>query len=73
MDRHEPALLSVFLPGRGFSGERVGRIVEGENAVHDSRVVAFSFHERFQSTVACTKFLVSMLASRRLAEDSSCL
>lgn len=29
--------------------------------------------ERFQSTVACTKFLVSMLASRRLAEDNSCL
>jgi hypothetical protein len=29
--------------------------------------------ESFQSSVACTKFLVSMLASRRLAEDSSCL
>ena len=28
--------------------------------------------ERFQNTVACTKFLVSMLASRRLKEDSSC-
>ena len=29
--------------------------------------------ERFQSSVACTKFLVSMLASRRLADDNSCL
>jgi len=29
--------------------------------------------ERFQNSVACTKFLVSMLASRRLAEDNSCL
>jgi hypothetical protein len=28
--------------------------------------------ERFQSTVACTRFLVSMLTSRRLAEDRSC-
>jgi len=28
---------------------------------------------RFQSGVACTKFLVSMLASRRLADDNSCL
>ena len=56
----------------GFSRERVGHIVEGENAVHDSRVVAFSLQERFQNTVACTKFLVSMLASRRLKEDSSC-
>ena len=25
--------------------------------------------ERFQNTVACTKFMVSMLASGRLAED----
>jgi hypothetical protein len=29
--------------------------------------------ERFQNSVACTKFLVSMLTSRRLAEDDSCL
>jgi hypothetical protein len=29
--------------------------------------------ERFQNGVACTKFLVSMLTSRRLAEDDSCL
>jgi len=29
--------------------------------------------DRFQNNVACTKYLVSMLASRRLAEDSSCL
>ena len=29
--------------------------------------------ERFQNSVACTKFLVSMLTSRRLAEDNSCL
>ena len=29
--------------------------------------------ERFQNGVACTKFLVLMLASRRLAEDNSCL
>ena len=29
--------------------------------------------ERFQNGVACTKFLVSMLSSRRLAEDNSCL
>ena len=29
--------------------------------------------ERFQNSVACTKFLVSMLSSRRLAEDNSCL
>ena len=28
--------------------------------------------ERFQNSVACTKFLVSMLANRRLAEDNSC-
>jgi len=42
-----------------------------ENAVHGSRVVAFSFHERFQNTVACTGFLVSTLASRRLQKDGS--
>lgn len=29
--------------------------------------------ERFQSNVACTKSLVSMLSSRTLAQDSSCL
>jgi len=29
--------------------------------------------ERFQNTVACTKFLVSMLANRTLADDNSCL
>jgi len=29
--------------------------------------------ERFQNSVACTKFLVSMLTSRRFAEDNSCL
>ena len=29
--------------------------------------------ERFQNSVACTKFLVSMLTSRRLAENNSCL
>jgi len=29
--------------------------------------------ERFQNSVACTQFLESMLASRRLAEDNSCL
>ncbi len=29
--------------------------------------------ERFQNSVACTKFLVSMLSSRKLAEDGSCL
>jgi len=29
--------------------------------------------ERFQNSVACTKFLVSMLTSRRLAADNSCL
>ena len=29
--------------------------------------------EQFQNSVACTKFLVSMLTSRRLAEDYSCL
>lgn len=28
--------------------------------------------EQFQSSVGCTKFLVSMLSSRRLAEDYSC-
>lgn len=28
--------------------------------------------ERFQNSVACTKFLVSMLTSRMLAEDDSC-
>ena len=28
---------------------------------------------RFQNNVACTKFLVSMLSSRTLAQDSSCL
>jgi hypothetical protein len=28
--------------------------------------------EKFQNTVACTNFLMSMLASGRLAEDSSC-
>jgi hypothetical protein len=34
---------------------------------------ALDSDERFQNTVACTKFLVSMLTSRRLAEDNSCL
>ena len=29
--------------------------------------------ERFQNSLACTKFLVSMLTSRRLAQDNSCL
>jgi hypothetical protein len=29
--------------------------------------------ERFLNSVACTKFLVSMLSSRTLAENSSCL
>jgi len=29
--------------------------------------------DRFQNSVACTRYLVSMLASRRLAENSSCL
>ena len=29
--------------------------------------------ERFQNTVTCTNFLLSMLASGRLAEDSSCM
>jgi len=29
--------------------------------------------ERFQNSVACTKFLVSMLSSRTLGEDNSCL
>jgi len=29
--------------------------------------------ERFQNTVTCTDFVMSMLASGRLAEDSSCL
>jgi len=29
--------------------------------------------ERFQNSVACTKFLTSMLASRRSAADASCL
>jgi hypothetical protein len=29
--------------------------------------------ERFVNSVACTKFLVSMLSSRTLAENSSCL
>jgi len=29
--------------------------------------------ERFQNTVACSKFLVSMLASKRLGNDNSCL
>ena len=29
--------------------------------------------ERFQNSVACTKFLVSMLSSRTLADDNSCL
>jgi len=29
--------------------------------------------ESFQNTVTCTNFLVSMLASRRLGEDNSCL
>jgi len=28
--------------------------------------------ERFQNTAACTKFLISMLASARLGEDDSC-
>ena len=34
---------------------------------------ALDSDERFQNSVACTKFLVSMLTSRRLAEDNSCL
>jgi hypothetical protein len=34
---------------------------------------ALDSDERFQNTVACTKFLVSMLTSRRSAEDNSCL
>ena len=29
--------------------------------------------QRFQNNVACTKFLVSMLSSRTLADDNSCL
>jgi hypothetical protein len=29
--------------------------------------------ERFQNSVACTKFLVSMLSSRTLAQANSCL
>ena len=29
--------------------------------------------KRFQNNVACTRFLVSMLTSRRLAQDNSCL
>ena len=29
--------------------------------------------ERFQNSVACTKFLVSMLSSRTLAQENSCL
>ena len=29
--------------------------------------------QRFQNSVACTKFLVSMLSSRTLADDNSCL
>jgi len=34
---------------------------------------ALDSDERFQNSVACTKFLVSMLTSRRFAEDNSCL
>ena len=34
---------------------------------------ALDSDERFQNSVACTKFLVSMLTSRILAEDNSCL
>ena len=34
---------------------------------------ALDSDERFQNSVACTKFLVSMLTSRTLAEDNSCL
>jgi len=29
--------------------------------------------ERFQNSLACTKFLISMLSSRTLAQDRSCL
>jgi len=29
--------------------------------------------QRFQNSVACTKFLISMLSSRTLADDNSCL
>ena len=34
---------------------------------------ALDSDERFQNSVACTKFLVSMLTNRTLAEDNSCL
>jgi len=34
---------------------------------------ALDSDERFQNSVACTKFLVSMLTTRRFAEDNSCL